>query len=384
LSVHGIVKDWNDLTSDTSYMSYSAAVLSLNYFDFGFVRRGLGGTVVYLLGTNRLSATAVFHVLSSICLSVVASVVFARMRRPPLQVISFAVLLIALTLRWTQDLGRTDVLMAALIALTAIAFRKPLIACSLVAVGLFIHEVSVIYGIPLLGALWLDQGRWREMSIKPSLGGGAVLLAALALYASLGLMPHAAPEEMVDVVRNVMPQRSWAREQVDIAIYFAVSELRGIRTAICQNAIDPTYSLHLMTGLLTIGSFIVALKDKYGPSIYTALLVSVPSFIFLGVIATDISRWANLAAFNVWLLCAMSSGERGCSRGFADPVKLLIAALIVPLICIHKWPAVHFFAPMPAVDHVIQKLGGPRPPLEALPRCDPGWRAVLGDPTDQR
>src|SRR6476620_6480014 len=52
------------LTHDSPLL-YQAATLGFNYFDFGAVRRGLGGSIVYLLGDNLLRATAVFHILSS-------------------------------------------------------------------------------------------------------------------------------------------------------------------------------------------------------------------------------------------------------------------------------------------------------------------------------
>jgi len=39
-------------------MLYSAATLSFNYIEFGAVRRGLAGTLVYLLHPNRMVGTA--------------------------------------------------------------------------------------------------------------------------------------------------------------------------------------------------------------------------------------------------------------------------------------------------------------------------------------
>jgi hypothetical protein len=43
------------LLTDESPLLYHAATLAFNYFDFGSVRRGLAGSVVYLLGPTDCS-----------------------------------------------------------------------------------------------------------------------------------------------------------------------------------------------------------------------------------------------------------------------------------------------------------------------------------------
>lgn len=368
------------LLTEESPLLYHAATLGFNYFDFGFIRRGLGGSIVYLLGSDLLMATAAFHVLSAACVSAAACWFFARLRRPPLQTITFALLLVALMMRWAEDPGRTDMLVAALIGLAAIAVvaGRPVLACVCVAVGLAVHETSFVFGIPLLAGLWLDQGRWRSTPKKAALGGVAVLLAALALYGSFEQLPHSSAQAMVDGVRSHLPKH----EYVDWAIYFGISGMRGVRTSLCQNAGDPTYLVHVLTGLLVIALFILTLKDRKGPSLQVALIVSVPPFLFLSVVANDISRWAVLAAFNVWVLGAANPGERSTARAALAWLRLSLAALIVPLIHPRTGRIDDpIFAPTPVIERVVQELGGPRTPrfVTALNRCDPGWRSMLGD-----
>ena len=52
-----------NLLTDESPLLYQAAAIGFSYFDVGFVRRGLAGSVVSLLGPDRLLGTAIFHVL---------------------------------------------------------------------------------------------------------------------------------------------------------------------------------------------------------------------------------------------------------------------------------------------------------------------------------
>ena len=368
------------LLTEESPLLYNAATLSFNYFDFGFIRRGLGGSIVYVLGTDRLLATAAFHVLSAVCVSAAACWFVAKLRRPPLQTIALALLLVALIMRWAEDPGRTDMAVAAVIGLAAIAAvaGRPVLACLCVAVGLAMHETSFVFGIPLLAGLWLDQARRRNFSARAVLGSVAILLAGLVAYLSFERLPHADPQAMADVVRSRLPRH----EYVDWAIYFAISGTRGVSTSLCQNAGDPTYLMHVVTGVLVIALFILTLRDRQGPSVQAALVVSVPPLLFLSVVANDISRWALLAAFNVWVLCAADPGERAPSRAALAWLQVCLAALIVPLIHPRTGRiADPIFAPTPVIERIAQDLGGAQTPRFAmvLTRCDPGWHSVLGD-----
>ena len=241
-----------------------------------------------------------------------ACALFARLARPVPERAAFALLLVALMMRWAEDPGRTDIAVAALLGVAALAILagRPLAAALAVAVGLFVHETGFVFGLPLLAGLWLDQGRWRAIGRRAALGVGAVLALALLLYLAFDRLPRADARTMVDVVRSHFPPH----EYVDWAIYFAVGGARGVQTSLCQNAGDPTYALHVGGGLLVIGLFIAILKRRGTPGWPAALLVSVPPFLFLSVVANDVSRWAVLAAFNVWLLSAVVPGSAPPAR----------------------------------------------------------------------
>src|SRR6476620_8792971 len=70
------------LLTEESPLLYHAAAIGFSYFDVGFVRRGLAGSVVSLLGPDRLLGTAVFHVLCAAAVAGGAAILFLRLRLP--------------------------------------------------------------------------------------------------------------------------------------------------------------------------------------------------------------------------------------------------------------------------------------------------------------
>src|SRR4051812_41671125 len=89
------------LQSPRSPLLYHAGTLAFNYFDFGFVRRGLGGSIVHLIGGTVLRATAIFNMLSAAAVSAVACLLLTRLE-PPARRATFVVLLMAIVMRWAE------------------------------------------------------------------------------------------------------------------------------------------------------------------------------------------------------------------------------------------------------------------------------------------
>lgn len=362
------------LLSARSPLLYHAGTLAFNYFDFGFVRRGLGGSVVHLIGGDLLRATAIFHMLSAAAVSAVACVLLGRME-PAARRATFVVLLVAIVMRWAEDAGRTDLAVAALAGAAAMALRsgRPIVATSLVSVGLCIHETSFVYGIPLLAGLALEHRVWRSLSRRAIVCAIAVPAAVLGLYLLLDRLPHADAGTMIDTVRSRLPRT----DEVEWAIYYAVSGGRGVSTSLCQNAHDPTYLMHVAGGLLVI-AFFIGVTGLRGAALWKAVLVSVPSFLFLAYVANDMSRWATLAAFNVWLFAACRDDARAVVHRRWRPVAAVAAIFLIhPKVYPVEYP---IYVPTPVLERLAQRLlGAPRTPsvAAALRICDPGWRDYL-------
>ena len=377
------------LLTDESPLLYHAAAIGFSYFDVGFVRRGLAGSVVSLLGPDRLLGTAVFHVLCAAAVAGGAAILFLRLRLrlPAGGRWVYVLLFVALMLRWAEDPGRTDLAVAALLVAAVLAFqaKQLVLSCLCLGLSLGVHETGLVYGLSLFAALLLDGARWRQVPRRTAAAGLLVLAAFVALYLLLGMLPHADVPTMVSVVRSRFP----TNEYVDWAIYFAVSGSRGVRTSICQNLGDPTYPLHLATGLGVIAIFIALLRNRARPSLPAALLAAVPPFLFMSAVANDLSRWTMLAALNVWLLSAVSACDLAEDADGADrrpwrraALRIGTAMLVIPLIHPKTWRIQDpIFSPAPVIDHALQEVGGPRTPRfrVALARCDADWRSVLGD-----
>ena len=225
----------------------------------------------------------------------------------------------------------------------------------------------------MLAGLAFEHRLWRSLSRRAIVCAIAVPVVALGLYLLLDRLPHAGAGTMVDTVRSRLPRT----DEVDWAIYYAISGGRGVSTSLCQNAHDPSYAMHVGGGLLLIALFI-GLTGMRGPTLWRAILVSVPSFLFLSHVANDISRWSGLAAMNVWWFAACSGDERAGVNWRWRPVAAIAAILLIhPKV----YPVEYaIYVPTPVLERLAQRLlSAPRTPSvsAALAICDPGWREYL-------
>jgi len=383
LSLRMLVSAWRHrvLFTIDSPVLYHAGTLSFDATEFGAIRRGLAGAVAHLLASDRLVATARFHLLFAAAVAALAAWWLWRAKRPLGERVVAGIVVAMLMLRWGEDAGRTDIAVATLLLIASVAVlrRAPAVAALAVAIGLGVHETAFIFGLPLLAALALDGARWRSWSPASIARALLVLVATSLLYAALPLLPHAATRAMVEAVQSGLPRH----EYVDWAIYFAVSGGRGVRTSVCQNANDPTFAVHAICGLLLIGVVIEVLHRRERPRRWIFWLAALPGFAFLDIVANDVSRWAILGALNAWLVWAVSAAQRPSEDlGSRMPWRLVAALALIPLTHPRVWPILDpIFAPMPVVEHASTALGGPRTPrfADALAHCDPNWREALGD-----
>ncbi|HWH81833.1 MAG TPA: hypothetical protein VNU71_06315 [Burkholderiaceae bacterium] len=370
------IRRW-DLGELEQRVRYQAATLGPNYFEFGAVRRGLGGSIVHLLSPNLAEATVAFHLVFATGLALAIAWLFRRLQVPASARGAFAIIALVIMLQWGSDGGRTDMAVACVLGCTALAFRcgRPGLGAGFVGLGLFIHEASVIFGVPLLAALMMqsragsrsDRGQWIAVA--------GVIGLALGAYAGLNHLPHADPADVAAVVRSKLSPH----QRVELALYFALSGIRGVKTSVCQNLTDPSYWVHPFGGLAVMGLTCSALGGRVGPHWKWALLASLPGFVFLSVVANDISRWTMLGCFNIWLLAATTPGRAARSRlrGLAPPG---LALAFIPLVL--SGPQIiesRMFAPSPLIEAAVRALGGARTPSveEALDRCDPTWAQAL-------
>lgn len=368
-----------DLFGPWSPLQYQAATLGFNYFEFGFARRGLGGSIAHLLSDDILVATVLFHLLSATAVAGTALLLLRRLQAAPITQAVYAFVLLAMMLRWGEDPGRTDMAIAALLggAAWALSRGRPVVACALLCLGLFIHENSFIFGMPLLAALVWRHG--PSAFPKRAWGAAAAILAVpLAAYVATLSLPRPDLHSMAGMIRQKFEQPDVI---VDWAIYFALSGARGVRTSICQNLTDPSYWVHPAGGLVVLVVATLALIRKPRSEWAAVAMAALPPFLFLSVVANDHARWAILASFNIWLVL-VSTGKPGPSH---LPGWMISAAAVAFLLLTHpKSSRVEYaiYAGSPLFEKVARRLGAARTPgiEEVLVRCDPTWQAVLEAP----
>ena len=364
---------------------YNAAVLGMNYFDFGFVRRGLSGSIAYLFGSDLLRATIWFYLVALGIVVVLALQLLNKRIAAPLTLIPYVILFGGILLFWACDPGRTDVLIAAFLMLAASAMtnRKPAVACVWLAIGLMTHETAIIYGLPLVVALALRDCQYRSMPLAKYVTASLILLIAVAVYIFTDRFPHASVNTIVSTVRNELPRN----ELVDRALYLNLSGIRVVRTAMCRNALDPRYALHLIEACILIALAIFAISRwPWSIGFWLAILVSIPPFIFLWIVALDHARWVTLSMLNIWLLGVTDREPRKIEQPLIFLAEIACAALVLVL----HYPRIvgqrTVVTPSPMMERVANKFGITSAPSfpETLLSCDPNWREALEKMTSRR
>ena len=361
---------------------YQAAALAFNYFEFGAIRRGLGGSIAHLLADDMMVASAAFHLLSAITVALTAAWLYARLQTPPMRRAAVAVVIVAIVLRWGSDAGRTDMLVCTAIGLAAIAVVRGRLAWAAAAlgVGLMVHETTFIFGVPLAVALLMRGDVWRSAARAERLLAALVFSASLAAYLGSGWLSHADDATIARAVTAKFPSSKY----VDWAIYFALSGTRSLGTNVCQNLNDPSYWTHPTGGLILIALTTLALSWRVRDDWKVAAVAALPGFAFLAVITNDHSRWAMFALFNLWLLFVLGPRPSGRPTFLSAWPVVGAALLLLPLSNAQLGrAATPIYSPSPLLERIVERrLGGSRTPNveDALLICDPHWSDVLGRP----
>jgi len=364
------------------FLQYKAATLAVDFADFGAVHRGLGGSLARTFTSDAVDAAIAFHFASALGAACVLALLFARFHAPVVRRVAFAVVALALMMRWGEDGGRTDLAVVALLGAATLAWLsgRLVTAALMVGLGLFIHEASVILGVPLLAAFaWRDASRgdltWQR--VRTPL---VILGAVLAVYFAFPWLPHSTNAEIATRVR----ERVGNNDAVDVALYFALAGFRGVRAAICHNGYDPATSMHVVMGLVVIAVTALALAAWRGASRWMVLLAGLPGYLLLASVANDHARWTLFACIALWLFAisapraALASLNRRVA--LADMACLAAAGVLVLALVPATRPGIsRVVSPVPRADQWLYRSSGPKPLgfAEVVARCDPNWRDVL-------
>lgn len=156
-----------DLETIRSPLHYQAATLAFDYARMGAVRRGLGATLATSLADNRMLAAALFHLLATTALATSVTWLLMHTSGPWARRAVFLAAAVAVMMLWGEEPARPELLVAALLGAAALAMqrRRPDWAAACIGLGLFVHETSIIFGVPLLAALAWRCGAWPSTDV---------------------------------------------------------------------------------------------------------------------------------------------------------------------------------------------------------------------------
>jgi hypothetical protein len=364
------------------WMYYNVSVLSANYFDVGFVRRGLGGTIARVLSPDLYLAGFAFHVLSAVLLIiplVLLQLRLLRNQKPGVAALlaTFIVLSPQTFIGWSNDIARTDMFVIATIAWAALALltNRPLMAAAILLLGSLVHETAVIFGLPLMIVLAASRMGQDSAVLRRHVVAFGVLVVALGVVTFLQWLtgPEPAALSAAMQLRTPAPPNGWYADLRDCAIYMMVAGLRGVRTAMCYNGYYKAYLLlvFLSLGVLFLNALILGLERKP----VAVLLAVVLPVLFLDAVANDVGRWVKFSTVNAWVLSLAfhSAGTLSLSRQ-----RITLGFGLLALLLAMGGSRVHHVNP--ASEHVARWLGFSSAPQvdDWMSHCDPEWRDIAG------
>lgn len=199
------------------YMSTSYAV---SYFDHGFIRRGLIGTIVQLLPPVNLQVFV--FASNTLCFGALLMIVrhaYGSIGSEPSGKVLKALFAISpfTSFHFGFDVGRFDILNCILViaSIVAVLLHRRLLVLILSLVALLVHEAVFLYGVPLILALMLEnRGSDMQSSRMPQfsyyfIGAYAALCLALAY-----MIYKFGNSEMIAASTVGTGQEQWARPLV--------------------------------------------------------------------------------------------------------------------------------------------------------------------------
>jgi hypothetical protein len=358
--------------------------LGFNYIQFGAVRRGLPGTIVYLSGMNLVTGLYLVYWGSFVLFISLAYLILRRTTVAARFFAPFFIVLAALLMFWSTDIGRTDMMVAAILAGAALAAidGRTITAGVCVAAGCTINEMVAIYGLPLLFAVLIDEDRYKAIGLSSAaIAGGIIVAGFVAATVILPLLPHSDPKSIVQTIRGEIPSRHLS-EATDQAFFFLLTSTRGMRLVQCAIQHSVHYFIHPFVALFMIALTTFSLAGPPGRRWTAPAVASVPPMLLLWLIASDMSRWTAFSILSVWIVCALRSRvetEHGVGRALARAGSA-VAVLILLYPSIVSLAAAYCF-PSPLIGKVAERILGPAE-FRSFDDCDPTWRSVLTG-TDQ-
>jgi len=357
------------------YWGYNAGALALTYFNTGFSRRELAGTLTHFISADPMVGAAYLHLLTYAALT--ASFVFLIARDPsmPARRSMLGLALLTVLLRLSLDVGRTDglVMLLGLLAAHAAARGSLIVSALALSIALAVHETGFLALVPLTGAIAISHGTWRRLT-GHVLGSVVGIFLLTGILYVVGLQPH---DDIGRIARDIHTQIASVGGPsqalfADMAVYFTLSGAHGLHTTACEIRTDPNRLIQWLGAVIIPTMFTVGLCGWRRWPFLAMTLAWVAGLCLLGV---DVGRWVTFAVFSILTFALLESGDRPVD---VNRQEILLVFLAFFLMSAGYTIQRQEFAPIPLADAVAQRVTNSLSPVDALAQCDPGWRAYLG------
>lgn len=309
--------------------------LYISYADFGFVRRGLVGTILSETGANSIfSNEYVFaHVIQFIAIAMVAclTAVFCVRNRLSNPLFLFGVAFSpAFITQSGYATGTLDVFVLLIALLNILYVRHFLVFSVLIVVGILTHELFLFTLPAQFFAL-----RLNHQSATPALHPAYLVPVVSAVAASMLVLVFGAvgmPEaEYQEVMREHLPNASgkhplWSGYfEVGSAVARSLSESHHFFLAVREGRIVFLLPLLLYVGLLTVR----ALQYARNKGEAAMLIAAVTAPLLASFLANDLHRWGGMAA-NMGLLLTLRLAARDGNEVSKWNLILAFCCLLAP------------------------------------------------------
>lgn len=342
----------------------------VNYGDFGFVRRGLVGTLLQAtpfpgLFENAYHFAITVQHLALLALIGLTTVYFLRSKYDQGWLFKAAVFLSpAFILQVAYTTGSLDVFILILAFLNIVLVRNVFLFSAVMFVGPFVHELFLFTAPAQFTAYLLrndlqllaQPGRSLRMLAPPVLA--LSVSALIVILFGVTSMPQAQYEA---AMARLIPH---AVGQMDLwSGYFEVG------SSIEQNQRSLGFlAMHLLrhAGFLIVpvgyAAFVFALLVRNEPRWFQRLLLaaSAAAPFLIYVIATDFYRWVGLSASMSLLLLMAYGAQKPLQLGKGPLIALLLFSLCAPF----GGPVIQ--NPLPMHQFILKKLGVTPPVSPAI------------------
>jgi hypothetical protein len=300
----------------------------INYFDFGFARRSLLGTInwFFLPSPIELHRETSWILHNIFFWSFFVAFLYVTLAKMPGTSTLTKILLILnpmLIVHYAYETGH-DFALAGLALFAVLMLHKLRFTILFSLIGMFVHEAFLFAYMPLLAFLIYQQTGRRAPAILYACIMGAVMLAFVA-HSKLFFDTEEYTRTINTVVPNLERIGDW---ELSAGI---VENLEFTLSSLLIAIEDP---FTLMIWLLLFGyllafmrAFIPKVILQQQPLIYAAVWFPTIVLFFL---ATDIYRWVSYSAFCVYLLHLYYSRSRDMSDTFVERRPNLAFMLFAP------------------------------------------------------